>query len=166
LTETDQLKVGHTTFPELLNVVILVKTNLKRGAQAHVGLFSSDLTLPAHKLIDYSSWRFQVEFNVRDARQFWGLEAFMNGKAPPLTNAVNLSFFMVNLAYVLLAHWRHEGPHAGGWDLKAFFRGRRSAIAPLNLLPDAPAACISERIIRLVTALGTIHPQPLDPRAA
>jgi len=51
LTETDQLKVWHTTFPELLNVVILVKTNLKRGAQAHVGLFSSDLTLPAHKLM-------------------------------------------------------------------------------------------------------------------
>ena len=44
--------------------------------QAHVLLFSSDLN--AEKMIDYYSLRFQIEFNFRDAKQYWGLQDFMN----------------------------------------------------------------------------------------
>lgn len=62
------------------NVVIIAKTNQRTGAQAHVCLFSSDLELAYDKLIDYYSLRFQIEFNFRDAKQFWGLEDFMNTK--------------------------------------------------------------------------------------
>ena len=32
----------------------------------------------AETLIDYYALRFQIEFNFRDAKQFWGLEDFMN----------------------------------------------------------------------------------------
>ncbi len=75
-TDTYQMPVWHESFPALLNVVILVKTNLKTGAQAHVILFSSDLTLSYEKLVDYYSLRFQIEFNFRDAKQYWGLDDF------------------------------------------------------------------------------------------
>ena len=46
--------------------------------------------------------RFQIEFNFRDAKQYWGLDDFMNVKQTAVTNAANLSFFMVNFSSVLL----------------------------------------------------------------
>jgi putative transposase len=39
--------------------------------------------------VDYYSLRFQIEFNFRDAKQYWGLEDFMNmGVALKLTPAI------------------------------------------------------------------------------
>ena len=73
------------------------------NVRSHVILFSSDLTLSYAKIIDYYKLRFQIEFNFRDAKQFWGLEDFMNRGQTAVTNAVNLSFFMVNLFHHLLA---------------------------------------------------------------
>ena len=86
-----QLSVWHKTFPDLLNVVILVKTNQRTGAQAHVILFSSDLELGYETLIEYYRLRFQIEFNFRDAKQYWGLEDFMVIKAAPVYNSANLA---------------------------------------------------------------------------
>ncbi len=111
------------------------------------------------KLVDYSILRFQIEFNFRDAKQFWGLESFMNTNQMPLTNAVNLAFFMVNLSHVLLRQLRQEQPDSGILDLKAQFRGRRYAIETLNLLPQPPTPFISAQIVRIVATLGSIHRQ-------
>jgi len=83
-------------FPLPLNVVIIVKTNLVTHAWGHVILFSSDLELSCENLVDYYSLRFQIEFNFRDAKQFWDLEDFMNANPTAVTNAANLSLFMVN----------------------------------------------------------------------
>lgn len=80
----------------------ITKTNLKTGAFASVNLFSSDLELAYEKIIDFYSLRFQIEFNFRDAKQHWGLEDFMNVKEVPLTNAINLPLFIVNLSNALL----------------------------------------------------------------
>ena len=74
-TDIYQMQMWHKRFPDLLNIVVIVKTNLKTQARAHVVLFSSDLTLVYDKLIDYYRLRFPIEFNFRDAKQFWGLEA-------------------------------------------------------------------------------------------
>ena len=40
-----QLALWHKKFAEMLNVVVMVKTNLQTHKTAHVVLFSSDLTL-------------------------------------------------------------------------------------------------------------------------
>jgi len=90
-----QVNVWHKNFPELLNVVIIVKTNLKTGRCAKVLLFSNDLTLASETVIDYYSLRFQIEFNFRDAKQYWGLEDFMNVQETQVNNAANFSLFMV-----------------------------------------------------------------------
>lgn len=158
-TQIYQATMLHKSFAIPLNVVIIVKTNLASGARAHVVLFSSDLTLAYDKLIDYYQLRFQIEFNFRDAKQFWGLEDFMNIKQTPLTNAVNLSLFMINLSHYLLQQRRQENPDVGILDLKAFFRGRRYAIETLNLLPEPPTSFISSQIVRIVATLGSIHRQ-------
>src|SRR4030066_734076 len=76
-------------------------------------LFSSDLDLPYGKLIDYYSLRFQIEFNFRDAKQYWGLEDFMNVKETPITNAANLAFFMVNISHALIDEIRKHNPLLG-----------------------------------------------------
>ena len=77
-TRIYQAELLHKEFGQPLNVGIIVKTNPTTQAQAHVVLFSSDLTLPYDKLIDYYSLRFQIEFTFRDAKPYWGLEDFMN----------------------------------------------------------------------------------------
>ncbi len=79
-TSIYQIQARHKKFPELLNVVIIVKTSLKTGRTAKVLLFSDDLGLDYENLIDYYKLRFQIEFNFRDAKQYWGLEDFMNIK--------------------------------------------------------------------------------------
>jgi hypothetical protein len=68
-----QAQVWHKLFADMLNVVIIVKTNMKTGDVAHVILFSSDLELAWDKLIEYYQLRFQIEFNFRDAKQFYQL---------------------------------------------------------------------------------------------
>jgi len=41
-------------------------------------LFSTDPKQEYDKIIEYYSLRFQIEFNFRNAKQFFGLEDFMN----------------------------------------------------------------------------------------
>jgi hypothetical protein len=60
-TRIYQVQARHKTFAQPLNVVCLVKSNLKTQAQAHVLLFSSDLALPFDKVLDYYCLRFQLE---------------------------------------------------------------------------------------------------------
>jgi putative transposase len=69
-------------------------------------------------LIDYYGLRFPIEFTFRDAKQSWGLEDFMNIRGTAITNAANLSLFMVNLTYVLLGELRHTDPTAVCWTSK------------------------------------------------
>jgi putative transposase len=65
-TRIYQLQARHKTFAQSLNVVCIVKTNLKSQEQAHVLLFSSDLALPFETLIDHYCLRFQLEESFRD----------------------------------------------------------------------------------------------------
>ncbi len=71
-----QLQVLHKEFAQSLNVVIVLKTNLKTQQQGHIILFSSDLELTYHQLIDLYSLRFQIEFDFRDALAILGFGGF------------------------------------------------------------------------------------------
>ena len=64
-----QARLLHKHFTQALNVIIMVKINLKTGKSSPVILFSSDLDLAYDLLIDYYSLRFQIEFNLGDAKQ-------------------------------------------------------------------------------------------------
>jgi putative transposase len=139
-------------------VVIITQTNLKSGAFASINLFSSDLELPYDKIIDNYSLRFQIEFNFRDAKQYWGLEDFMNVKEVPLTNALNLSLSMVNLSQVLLRDFRQTHPASGILDLKAYFRAAKYFEEIIKLLPLKPDPILLEQIFGQVASLGCIHP--------
>ena len=119
-----QVKVWHKNFPNLLNVVFIVKTNLKTGKMAKVLLFCNDLNLAYDTLIDYYQLRFQIEFNFRDAKQYWGLEDFMNIKQTQVKNAANFSLFMVTFSQLLLPQIEGLEPKSMS-DLKTVYRARK-----------------------------------------
>jgi len=161
-TRIYQVQARHKTFTQPLNVVCLVKTNLKTHSQAHVLLFSSDLTLPFEKLIDYYCLRFQLEFNFRDAKQYWGLEDFMTTHPTRVTNAANLSLFMVNLVERVLREMRCLQPEISVLDLKAQCRGAKYVEETIKLLPEKPDAGLLARIVTKIVGIGRIHAAPAD----
>jgi putative transposase len=165
-TRIYQLEVRHTTFAQALNVVVIVKTNVKTEAVAHVLLFSSDLALAFDKLIDYYSLRYQIEFNFRDAKQYWGLSDFMNTSERAVTNAANLSLFMVNLIEKVLQDKRQCQGEISVLDLKAHCRGVKYVEETIKLLPERPQPVLLERIFSKIAAIGRIHPLPADPTPA
>jgi putative transposase len=152
-----QAQLLHKDFPGPLNVVIIVKTNLHTHAWAHVILFSSDLELSFEKLIEYYSLRFQIEFNFRDAKQFWGLEDFMNVNQTTVTNAANLSLFMVNLSQVLMCDFRQTDPDISVLDLKSYYRGCKYATEMLKILPQKPDDILVAQLFQKIATLGRIH---------
>jgi len=156
-TDVYQMQLWHKLFPDLLNIVVIVKINLKTQARAHVVLFSSDLTLTYDKLIDYYRLRFQIEFNFRDAKQFWGLEDFMNINQLPVYNAANLSMFMVNVSQVLRRHYRPTYPAFSVNDLKACVRGHKYVTETLKLLPKMPEPIFIHRIFVNIAQIGSIN---------
>jgi hypothetical protein len=158
VTETYQLTVWHKEFPDPLNVVVLVNTHLKTRKHAHVILFSTDVSLAAAQLVDYYRLRFQIEFNFRDAKQFWGLEDFMNVSQQAVTNAANLAFLMVNLSTALLQTHRQQHPDFSLLDLKTHFRARRYLHETIKSLPHPPAADFIARLWQRLSALGGIRP--------
>jgi DDE superfamily endonuclease len=156
-TRLYQMQCLHKEFSQPLNVVIIVKVNLQTQAWAHVILFSSDLQLAYAELIDYYGLRFQIEFNFRDAKQYWGLEDFMNISATAVTNAANLSLFMVNISQPLLNDLRLDNPDCSLLDLKALCRGAKYVAEAIQMLPEKPEPVLLARIFRQLTALGRIH---------
>ncbi|MEZ4608959.1 MAG: hypothetical protein R2838_01665 [Caldilineaceae bacterium] len=101
--------------------------------------------------------RFQIEFNFRDAMAVLGTGRLHEHQGGAICASPSLSFFMVNVSHVLLQQLRQTDADGGILDLKSFYRGRRYAIETLNLLPEPPSSFLSDQIVRIVTALGSIH---------
>ena len=156
-TEVYQAKLHHKKFPDPLNVVCILKTHLLTEKKSHVLLFSSDLALDAETLIDSYALRFQIEFNFRDAKQFWGLEDFMNVNKTPVNNAANLSMFMVNVSAKLLAPLRLEHSQWSFLDLKARYRGAKYLHETLKILPQKPDPIVIDEIAEHLGSIGAIH---------
>ena len=154
-TEIYQMTTHHKKFVNRLNVVIIVKTNLKTLKSAHVVLFSSDLELACDKLVKYYRLRFQIEFNFRDAKQYWGLDDFMNIKEQQVRNAANLAFFMVNVSHILRR--RPEFSNMSVIDLKAWFRAGKYVRETLKLLPQIPEGISIQSIADRVAVLGRVN---------
>lgn len=157
LTQVYQLSCWHKEFAELLNIVILQKTDLRTNRVGHVVLFSSDLSLDALMLWDYYALRFQIEFIFREAKQHFGLDEFMGVTQTSVANAVGLSLLLCNVSSALLLPLRQMVPNAGINDLKSYYRGRRYVEETLKCLPVFPEPLVWERVLAQVALLGFIH---------
>ncbi len=81
----------------------------------------------------------------------------MNLGQTAMTNAANLSFFMVNLSHYFLVQFRQDNPGAGIVDLKAYCRGFRYVREMLKILPEPPEPILLAEIFAKLTSFGRIH---------
>jgi putative transposase len=101
--------------------------------------------------------RFQIEVNFRDAKQYWGLEDFMNIPPTGVTHAANLSLFMINVAYRLRADVHPHAPDSSVLDLKADWRGYKYIEETIQMLPEKPEPVLFAKIFHPVAGLGRMH---------
>ena len=152
-------KVRTTKIETWMNVVIIRCDCRKTKKTVYVILFSNDLALGGMDLVKYYSLRFQIEFNFRDAKQYFGLSDFKSIKPVQVTNAVGLSFFMVNLSKILIDHIKveHLFEDVSILDIKAYFRAVFYA-ERLKKYPDLNAGNILKpQNIGLLADVGGIH---------
>jgi putative transposase len=156
-TNMYQMSLWQKKFADMLNIVVIVKTNLQTHKTAHVVLFSSDLTLGYAQLIDYYRLRFQLECNFRDAKPYWGLEDFMSVNEKPVYKSAHLAMFMVNVSQALIRPMRAQWPAFSVNDLKAWFRGRKYVVETLKLLPEMPDSLFIDQVVSQMAELGRVN---------
>ena len=64
--------------------------------------FSTDIELSGKDVIEYYRTRFQIEFNIRDAKQFTGLTNCYARDICKLDFSFNASFAAINVAKVMI----------------------------------------------------------------
>lgn len=153
--DADDITVEIYHFPQLwtkflplkINVVILVAVDKDGIQRGHKFLFSTDLELQYQNLIEYYSLRFQIEFNFRDAKQYYGLASFRAFKENQVANSVGLAFFMVNLAAMLRIELaKNLGlEFLSVLDLKALFNADKSVKRIIKML-DIDTETIKNKI--------------------
>jgi len=149
----------HREFGREINVVIIVKINLKTKKAGHLILFSSDGLMSWEKMVDYYSLRFQIEFNFRDAKQHFGLEDFMTRGDAGVENAANMSFLMVGMSAKLIAESGEKRVSIN--DLKTHYRGEKYLTEAIKILLKKPETIIKKEAIEeakeRISQLGSIH---------
>ena len=68
----------------------------------HKLYFSTDIELSGKDVIEYYRTRFQIEFNIRDAKQFTGLTNCQARDIRKLDFSFNASFAAINVAKVMI----------------------------------------------------------------
>ena len=122
--------------------------NLKNDKRTHTVLFSTDLKQNFQKIIDYYSLRFQIEFNFRDAKQYFGLEDFMNIKKRRIHNFANLSMLMNNISYLLYTKSSFSKYSVN--DMKSIFMAEKYTYEILKYYgKKVDSILIKEAIIRI-----------------
>ena len=81
----------------------------------------------------------------------------MNIKEIPLTNAVNLAFFMVNLSNILINYVRPQNEEFSVLDIKTHFRGIKYVDEVLKLLPKKLDPILIQQIFKEITSTGKIN---------
>ena len=154
-TEIYQFEVLHKTINDPINVILIFKTNLSTEKTSHILLFSTDLKQGYEKIIDYYSLRFQIEFTFRDAKQYFGLEDFMNIKKRRLHNFANLSLFMNNLSYLL-----YKDTHLIRYsinDIKSLFMAERYTTEALKFYAKNTDDILISNAIEHIAQFSMIH---------
>jgi len=154
-TKIYQFEALHKKVNGSLNIILIFSTNLKTQKTTHTILFSTDLEQLYNKIIEYYSLRFQIEFNFRDAKQFFGLEDFMNIKKRRLHNFANLSLFMNNLSYLI-----YKESHLNRYsinDIKSLFMAERYAREALKFYGQNGDDILISNAIDHIAKFSMIH---------
>lgn len=86
----------------------------------------------------------------------------MGLKEISITNAVGLSFFMVNLSRYLLDALHRSYPGAGVNDLKSYYRARHYVSEVLKFVPEKAGGISCSDLIEQVCRHALIHPKQIE----
>ncbi|MGK5092719.1 transposase, partial [Deltaproteobacteria bacterium TL4] len=154
--KTYQSELLHKDFPDPLNVTIIQHRRISDDKVAQVILYSNDLELSWDNMIHYYRLRFQIEFTFRDAKQYWGLEDFMNIEETQVKNAANLSMFMVNFSRIIASQIQ-DANSTSMLDLKAHFQGLFYLEQVLKMDPQIQEIISFEKLQKTMANIGRIH---------
>ena len=152
----------HKKFDTPVNIVIIFKYDTKgvyKGRKSNAVMFSTDLEASHTTILTYYQSRFQIEFDFRDARQFFGLQHFKNIKKIQVTNVIGFAFFMVALSRILLYQLRLQNPTKtiGIEDLNAFFRAEKYFNELLNMDGFEPSEFLNKDSFQNIPLVGMIN---------
>ena len=152
-------KMLHKSFDMPLNVVVLVKQSGSGKKPRPIVLFSTDLEASPDTIVKHYHARFQIEFNFRDARQFFGLSHFKNIKPTQVANTIGYAFFMVSLSNIILFEIKAKHPECqlSIQDLKAFFRAEKYLHELLNTPELNNNAFLSHHLQLKIPIVGAIN---------
>ena len=100
-----------------------------------------------------------IEFEFRDAKQFFGLSNFKNFKSTQVTNAVNIAFTMNLISRILLEKYKIQfnAPKMGILDLKTIFKAQKYIKSTLISNNIDPIKFLSSPQFLNIARLETIH---------
>ena len=150
-----QFEAIHKKISGAINIVIVVTTKISTKQRTHKIIFSTDLEQDYKQITDYYSLRFQIEFNFRDAKQYFAMEDFMNIKKRRVYNFVNLSMFMNNITYIL--HTKSDFSKYSVNDMKSLFRAEKYTREVLKLYGEKVDDILINEAISKVSAFSMIH---------
>jgi len=150
-----QFEAIHKKISGAINIVIVVTTKISTKQRTHKIIFSTDLQQDYKQITDYYSLRFQIEFNFRDAKQYFAMEDFMNIKKRRVYNFVNLSMFMNNITYIL--HTKNDFTKYSVNDMKSLFRAEKYTREVLKLYGEKVDDILINEAISKVSAFSMIH---------
>lgn len=152
-------KIWVKFLPVQITVVVLMATHKETGKKSRRILFSNDLLISPDLIIEYYSLRFQIEFNFRDAKQYFGLADFRAYKPKQVKNSVGLAFFMVNFSHIVrkkvMELWDIECLSI--LDLKAGFRAEKHLERILKLLDIDPMTIKNQIDIQHLASFDAIN---------
>jgi len=150
-----QFEAIHKKIAGAINIVIVVTTKISTKQRTHKIIFSTDLEQDYKQITDYYSLRFQIEFNFRDAKQYFAMEDFMNIKKRRVYNFVNLSMFMNNITYIL--HTKSDFSKYSVNDMKSLFRAEKYTREVLKLYGKKVDDILINEAISKVSVFSMIH---------
>jgi putative transposase len=154
-TKIYQFEALHKKIDGVLNIVVIISKNLKTAKTTRTILFSTDLKQGYQNIIDYYSLRFQIEFNFRDAKQFFGLEDFMNLKKRRIHNFANLSMFMNNMTYLVYKKSGLDNYSVN--DIKSLFMAEKYTREILKYYGKKLDDILIDDAIKRISAFSMIH---------
>jgi putative transposase len=143
----------------LINVVVLVHTQISTKKKSHNILFSTDLDLAAKLVIEYYQLRWEIEIDFRDCKQYFGLSHFKNYKQQQVTNALNLPFTAKLWAQILQEQLAQnlDNDAISILDVKAFCKAQFFLKKLKNMYPNDPLQFFNLDNIINLAACDAIH---------
>jgi len=81
----------------------------------------------------------------------------MNVNDTTVTNAANLSLFMVDMSQLLMVDYRQTEPGFGVLDLESYYRGCKYATQIIKIPPEKPDDILIAKLFHKVASLGSTH---------